>query len=89
MTEIFLEEKPPDPISLDDQLCSAQASQGECVAGEGCHPVDLSSFCLVRLFSIMVYFSGLRSSLVEVPGVSSLHAFLSASADTTNTTVQK
>ena len=70
-------------ICPDDQLCCTQASQGEyeprpvrakastsqgeCVAGEGYHPADVSSFCLVRLSSIRIYFSG--SFLVEGPVV--------------------
>ena len=35
-----------------------QASQGECVAGQGYHPADVSSLCLVRLSSNLVYFFG-------------------------------
>ena len=31
-------------FSCDDQLCCTQASQGECVVGEGYPPVDVSSF---------------------------------------------
>ena len=36
--EIFLEERLLGLIFPDDQLCCTQASQGECVAGEGYHP---------------------------------------------------
>ena len=49
-----------------DQLCRTQSSQGECVAGQGYHPADVSSFCLVRLSSNLVYFFG--SSFVSGRG---------------------
>ena len=54
-SQILLEEKPLliGLIYCDDQLCCTQASQCECVAGEGYPPVDVSSFCLVRLSSIL------------------------------------
>ena len=42
-------------ISLDQLRCT-QVSQGECVAGKGYHPADVSSIGLVRLSSNLVYF---------------------------------
>ena len=63
---MLLEERLRGIISPDDQLCCTQASQGERVAGEGYHPVDVSSFCLLRLSSILVYFSDLRVHPVDV-----------------------
>ena len=57
ITEILLEERLLRTVGLispDDQLCCTQASQGDCVAGEGYHPADVPSFCLLRLSSILV-----------------------------------
>ena len=77
ITEILLEERLLRTVGLispDDQLCCTQASQGDCVAGEGYHPADVSCFCLVRLsFMIVVCLSGLRPSLVWGLGVRSHH----------------
>ena len=49
-----------------DQLGGTQASRGECVAGPGYHPADVSSLCLVRLSSNLVYFFG--SSFISRQG---------------------
>ena len=48
------------------QLRCTQASQGDCVAGQGYHPADVLSFGLVRLSSNLVYFFG--SSFVSRRG---------------------
>ena len=53
-------------LNSPDQLWCTQASQGECVLGKGCHPADLSFFCIVRLCSNLVYF--IRSSFVSRRG---------------------
>ena len=77
---------PPSLLNYD-QLCSTQASKGECVAGEGYHPAGVSSLCLVRPLpsGLLLWSSSIshRGSGRLEPRFFCCVVFLSASADTT------